>query len=101
MMNLRPEFELLESHFQQLRYNFGVDIGFLISIIDHIRLCEYIAVIDIERHIITKTTYWWWKRASLLGMNLNPKLLPGPTKTNQEIEEEDRLFLHSLRIAAD
>lgn len=101
MTKLRPEFELLESHFQQLRYNLGVDKGFLISIRDHIRLCEHIAVIDIERHIITRTTYWWKKRASFFGMDMNAKLLTGSTKEKEETEAKDRQFLHSLGIAVE
>ena len=68
---------------------------------DNILLCEHIAETDIEKRTIFRTTYWWRKRASLFGMDLNPKLLSGSTKEKEEIEANDRRFLRSLRIAAD
>ncbi|MBI2068841.1 MAG: hypothetical protein HYT67_01925 [Candidatus Yanofskybacteria bacterium] len=101
MRKLLPEFELLDTQFWQLRANKDVDQDFLRKIRDHILLCEHIAGSEEERSIITRTTYWWRKRASLFGMDLNPKLLSGSTKTREEIEANDRIFLRSLHIAAD
>lgn len=63
-MKLRPEFELLDLHFQQLFYNLGLDQPFLTSVRDHIRLCEHISPTNDERNVITRTSYWLEKRVS-------------------------------------
>jgi hypothetical protein len=100
-MKLRPEFELLDLHFQQLRCNLGIDQGYLAKVRDDIRLCEHIVKEDYEKSVIVRTTYWWRKRASVFGMDMEVKLLAGTTRTKEEVEADDRIFLRSLRIAAD
>ena len=104
-MALRPEFELLESHYQQLYYNIDVDQEFLRRVKDNVRLCEYIAKTNIEKNIITRTVYWWRKRATKFGLDINQsdyvRALIGPAKTPAEINADDRRFLRSLRISWD
>lgn len=101
-MKLRPEFELLDTQFWKLRANKNVGRDFLKRVKDNILLCEHIAEREEEKSVISRTTYWWRKRASLFGMDMSPdNLLSGAVKTQAEIEADDRKFLHSLLIAAD
>ena len=83
-MALRPEFELMESHLQQLQYNLGVDQGFLISVRNHIELCGHIVESETEKSVITQTIYWWRKRATLFGLDMNPELSPIKILTGRE-----------------
>ncbi len=88
-MKLRPEFEVLDVYFQQLFYNLGLDREFLMSVRDHIRLCEHIDPTNDERNVITRTSYWLKKRAffeptvSIEKSSVDPERVPVGILTGQ------------------
>lgn len=110
-MKLRPEFQLLNNHFRQLYKNKDVDLDLLNIVETHIRLCEHIAESDVEKNLITRTTYWWRKRL----LEITAKIEVGyessgtdqknPTDLSKyEFTEQDLKFLkhiESLNVASD
>ena len=99
-MPLRDEFQQLDEKCTKLRRGKELSQEFLKDVRAHIELCEHLARTDQERAVITRTAYWWRKKATRFGLDMKqPKLLPAAAKTPEEIEAYDRKFLRSLDIA--
>ena len=107
-MKLRPEFELLNNQFKQLRANINIDSNFLSMVGDNIRLCEHIAEKDFEKSIIIRATHWWRKRLDELKVIIenesgssSPDLSNSLFSHKYELTENDREFLRFLRVVSD
>lgn len=110
-MKLRPEFHLLNNHFRKLFKNKDVDLDFLNIVETHVRVCEHLAESDVEKNLITRTTYWRKKRllevtAKIeLGHQLSEPVQEKPTDLSKyEFTEDDLKFLkhiESLNVGSD
>lgn len=100
-MPLRDEFQLLDEKCTKLRRSTGLNQEFLKEVRTHIELCEHLVKTDEERAVITRTAYWWRKRATRFGLDMKqPKLLPAGTRPTV-LTFNDKRFLRSLRIKVE